>query len=318
MPHEEILDPELEICDAHHHLWDLKPPYLPADLLTDMAPGHRITSTVHVEVGSAHYRADGPAALAPVGETEWLLTLDLSGGVAAGIVGHADLTLGAAVQPALEAHIEAAQGRFRGIRHMTAWDGSPDVRNATPDLEPQLLAQLGDGLEALGRLGLSFDAWMFHRQLPELVEVARKHPDVTIVLDHLGGPLGIGPYSGHRDEVWAQTRANLTEVARCENVVLKLGGIGMTMLGAGWDKYPQRVTSQEAADTWGPLIRWCIETFGPSRCMFESNFPVDKRGIDYPVLWNAFKRMTADFSVSERRELFCGTAERVYRLNPAA
>jgi len=315
MPTEEILDPDLEICDAHHHLWDLEPPFLPGDLRSDIALGHRVTSTVHVEATTAQYRP-GPPELAPVGETDWLLSLDLSGGIAAGIVGHADLLLGAAVEATLEAHIDAARGRFRGVRHMAAWDADPRVRNAAPNLGPGLFRdpRFGEGLDSVGRMGLSFDAWVFHPQLDEVLMLAQEHPTVAIVVDHLGGPLGLGPYLGQRQEVWAHTRTGLAELARCENVTLKLGGIGMTMLGAGWDKRAERVSSQEAADTWGPLIRWCIEAFGVDRCMFESNFPVDRRGIDYPVLWNAFKRMTSDMSASERDALFCGTARRVYRL----
>jgi L-fuconolactonase len=315
MPDEEILDPDLEICDPHHHLWTYEPPYLPETLRADMAPGHRVTATVHVEAGDRH-RTDGPPELRPVGETEWLLSLDLGSTIAAGIVGRADLTLGAAVAPVLDAHLAAAQGRLRGIRHMTAWDPSPNVRNALPETVPGLLGDpaFGAGLEALSQRGLSFDAWMFHPQLGELPVVARQHSELTIVLNHLGGPLGIGPYSGQRQEVWAQTRAALADIARCPNVVLKLGGIGMTMFGAGWDKYPEPVTSAEAAETWGPLIGWCIDTFGPSRCMFESNIPVDRRGISYVALWNAFKLMTADRRAEDRHQLFSGTARRVYRL----
>jgi predicted TIM-barrel fold metal-dependent hydrolase len=174
------------------------------------------------------------------------------------------------------------------------------------------------GVATLGRLGLSYDAWLFHPQIPQLYDLARSQPGVTMILDHLGGPLGIGPYQGRRDEVLADVRRSLEQLAECPNVVLKLGGVGMTIFGLGWHKREERVSSEEVAEAYGPIIRWAIERFGVDRCMFESNFPVDRHSVDYVVLWNAFKRITADLSAPERAALFHDTATRVYRLGGTA
>ena len=323
MATETALEPELVICDAHHHLWDnfelfgnLERAYLTDDFRRDLEAGHRVEQTVYIEVRS-HYRESGPEELRPVGETEWVVSLDTSGGIAAGIVGFADLRLGDAVEPVLAAHIDAGAGRFRGVRHASAWDASPDIRNSGSNPTERMLEQPGfrRGVATLGRMGLSFDAWLFHPQIPEFTALARSQPEVTMVLDHLGGPIGIGPYAGHRDEVLANTRQALTELVPCENAVIKLGGIGMTILGLKWHKRGRLASSAELVDAWGPIVRWCIETFGPQRCMFESNFPVDSHSADYVTLWNAFKLMTQDLSASERALLFHDTAARVYRLS---
>ena len=320
---ETALEPDLLICDAHHHLWDdfelfgvPAPPYLIDDLRRDLDTGHRVEQTVYIEVRS-HYRESGPTEMRPVGETEWVLSLDTAGGIAAGIVGFADLRLGDAVEPVLAAHIEAGKGRFRGVRHATAWDASPDIRNAGSEPTEAMLAmpEFRRGVAALGRMGLSFDAWLFHPQIPEFTELARSQPDVTMVLDHLGGPLGVGPFAGHRDEVLENTRRDLSDLVSCENAVIKLGGIGMTILGMKWHKRDRLASSEELVEAWGPMVRWCIESFGPERCMFESNFPVDAHSTHYVTLWNAFKLMTQDLSATERAWLFHDTAARVYRLD---
>jgi predicted TIM-barrel fold metal-dependent hydrolase len=320
---EVALEPDLLICDAHHHLWDTfelfgkaQHSYLVEDYRRDLHAGHRVEQTVYIEVRS-HYREHGPEVMRPVGETEWVVSLDTAGGIAAGIVGFADLRLGDAVEPVLEAHLEAGRGRFRGIRHASAWDASPDIRNSGSNPAEHMfeLPEFRRGISALGRMGLSFDAWLFHPQIPELTALARAHPEVTMVLDHLGGPLGIGPYAGHREEVLAGTRRALADLVACENVAVKLGGIGMTILGMGWHKRDRLASSEELVDAWGPLIRWCIETFGPERCLFESNFPVDAHSVDYVSLWNAFKLMTQDLSAGERALLFHDTAARLYRLD---
>jgi len=315
MSEEPILDPEVEIYDAHHHLWDHEPAYLPADLRADLASGHRVTHTVYMECGS-HYRAGGPIEMRPVGETEWLMSLPHDEGTVAGIVGHADLCLGSAVEDVIEAHLIAGLGRFRGIRHMTAWHSDPAVRHPVPTMAPNVLErpEFGRGLEVLSRLGLSFDAWVFHPQLGEVVAMARRHPELAVVVDHLGGPLLVGPYFGRRDEVWADLRSSLSELATCENVVLKLGGIGMPMFGTELGPTGQKITSAELARTWSSLVAWCIAEFGADRCMFESNFPVDKECVDYLTLWNSFKIMAAEASPSERDMLFSGTCKRIYKL----
>ncbi len=312
---EAPLPIDLPICDPHHHLWEYPDSvYLVDDLRADAA-GFPVTSTVFIECGSA-YRTDGPPARRPVGETEWVAAMAPDDGVTAGIVGFADLTLGAAVTDVLAAHVEAGGGRFRGVRHASAWDPSPDIDESHSKPPPALfgLPAFRDGFRALGRVGLSFDAWLYFTQLPELVDLAQACPEVVIVLDHLGGPIGIGPYADRRDEVLTTWRASMRDVAACENVVLKLGGIGMPIYGAKWHRRAEPPHSEEVAAVWGPEMRWCIELFGVDRCMFESNFPVDRRSFSYATCWNAFLRISEDLSDSERRSLFHDTATRTYRL----
>jgi predicted TIM-barrel fold metal-dependent hydrolase len=217
----------------------------------------------------------------------------------------------------LAAHVDAGAGRFRGIRHVNAWDASDAIRASHTNPPPGLLARADfrKGFDALGDAGLSFDAWMYHPQLPELADLARAHPDVLVILDHLGGPLGIGPYAEDRAALLRTWRANLAEVASCENVVLKLGGIGMPVFGLDWHKRETPPSSEELAAAWGSDIRWCIEQFGVDRCMFESNFPVDRASCSYAVLWNTFKRIVADASDAEKTALFHDTAARTYRFS---
>ena len=170
------------------------------------------------------------------------------------------------------------------------------------------------GFAALGRAGLSFDAWLYHPQIAGLTDLARAVPGVTIVLDHLGGPLGQGAYAGRREEVLEGWRSSMRDLAACPQVMLKLGGIGMPIFGLNFHEHPEATTSEELAAVWGPEIRWCIEQFGVERCMFESNFPVDKVSCSYAVLWNAFKRIVADASAAEKAALFHDTAAKAYRL----
>jgi L-fuconolactonase len=319
---EPALEPDMPICDSHHHLWEYPDSrYLTADFLADIDGGHHLTQTVFVEC-LQHYRAAGPEPLRPVGETEFVERLadasDRAGHatrVAAAIVAFADLTLGAAVEEVLSAHL-AASARVRGIRYATAWDASEQVRRAHTNPPQGLLGtrEFRSGFACLKRLGLSFDAWLYHPQVPELVDLARSFPDVTIVLDHMGGPLGIGPYATDRAAVFAAWRKNVAELARCANVVVKLGGRTMTMSGFGWHKRAAPPGSHELADAMGPYYRACIESFGAERCMFESNFPVDRASCSYTVLWNAFKHLTREYSQAERAALFHDTATRVYRL----
>ena len=315
---EDPIDPDLPICDPHHHFWDRPDDrYLLDDLLRDTSGGHRITETVFVECNSM-YREDGSEETRPVGETEFVRDIaaqppkDIN--VAKGIVGFADLTLGDAVTPVLEEHM-AASDRFRGIRHASAWDASPDYSSQKSPPKGLLAeAAFRKGFDALQKLGLSFDAWLFHPQLPELVDLARAFPDATIILDHIGGPLGIGPYAGRRDEVVQTWRAGVAALADCPNVVIKLGGFGMPIGGYGWHQRERPASSAELAETMGPYYLFCIEKFGVGRCMFESNFPVDKMSVSYAVLWNTFKRIAQSASPTERSSLFRDTAVRAYRL----
>lgn len=321
---EEILEPGLPICDPHHHLWDFPTHrYLLPELLADTGSGHNVRSTVFVECTSM-YRADGPAALRPVGETEFVngaAAMAASGRygetrACAGIVGFADLQLGADVAEVLRAHIAAGNGRFKGIRHAAGWDASDTIRKSHTNPPPGLMADKSfrAGFAELKPLGLSFDAWFYHPQIPELTDLARAFPEQPIVLDHLGGPLGIGPYAGRRDEVFNTWRKSIRELAVCPNVSLKLGGLGMKISGFDFHKAERPPSSEQLAAAWRPYVETAIEAFGATRCMFESNFPVDKVSASYALYWNAFKRLAAGASAVEKAALFHDTAVRFYRL----
>ena len=322
---EDVLEPELPICDPHHHLWDHPGRrYLLDELLADTGSGHDVRATVFVECLSM-YRAQGPAALRPVGETEFvngIAAMSASGRygptrVAAGIVSFADLTLGEAVGAVLDAH-RAASPRFRGIRHAAGWDASEAVRNSHTNPPRGLLgdADFRRGFAELARRGLTFDAWCYHPQILEVADLAKTFPDTTIVLDHFGGPLGIGPYQGRRTEVFAWWRDAVRALADCPNVVAKLGGLVMPLNGFGFHKRAQPPTSAELADATREWYLHAIDCFGVGRCMFESNFPVDKVSASYRVLWNSFKLIAAAFSADEKAALFHDTAARVYGLAP--
>ena len=320
---EDIIEPDLAICDPHHHLWDRGGNrYLLDEVLADIGSGHNVLSTVFVECFSM-YRADGPSALRPVGETEFVngvAAMSASGGygdarVCLGIVGHADLTLGAAVGAVLDAHM-LASSRFRGIRHAVGWDPSDKVRNSHSDPPEHLLLDdtFREGFAELGKRGLSFDAWLYHSQIPELTDLSRAFPDTAIVFNHFGGPLGIGPYAGRHDEIYERWKRDVSELARSENVYAKLGGAVMPINGFGFHKRDRPATSDEIVAATGRYHLHAIEAFGPDRCMFESNFPVDKRSCSYHVLWNAFKKIAAAFSPAEKTALFHDTAASAYGL----
>lgn len=321
---EAILEPALPIVDPHHHLWD-RPQwrYLLDELLADTNSGHNIIATVFVQCRAMH-RAGGPVELRPVGETEFVngvAAMSASGGygkakICAGIVGHADLSVGDAVKPVLEAHIAAGNGRFRGVRHITAWDKDSSVGNPAYTPPPGLVGEkkFRDGVAALGKLGLTFDAWLYHPQIDELAAMAKAVPATQIVLDHVGGPLAIGPYQGKRDEIFPMWSKSIKALAQCSNVVIKLGGLGMRINGYGFESEKEPPSSAKLATAWKPYIETCIEAFGAKRCMFESNFPVDKGSYSYPVFWNACKLLAKDASAADKAELFAGTANRFYRL----
>ena len=317
---EEALEPDLAICDPHHHLWldagHTGWPYTLDDLLADTGSGHNVVRTVFLEC-HAEYRSDGPRHLRPVGETEFVVTqaersAATDGAEIAAIMGNADLALGDAAEEVLAAHEEAGAGRFRGVRYITAQDPHPPLAmgsSAAMD-DPDYLA----GVRKVGAMGYTYDSMVYHPQLFELAAVARACPETPIVVDHLGGFLGTGPYKDRRPEILAFWKTAMAELATCPNTFLKVGGIGMPMMGFRWDKQDAPPNSEELAAPWREPIQWVIEQFGPHRCMFESNFPVDKRGAGYTVLWNAFKRIAADYSDAEKRDLFHNTAARAYRL----
>jgi L-fuconolactonase len=317
---EQPLEPSLPVCDPHHHLWEYPGSrYLLDEFLQDIGGGHLIVKTVFVEC-LQKYRKDGPEALKPVGETEFVeqLVAGASDGeprIAAGIVGFADLGLGSAAREVLEAQL-AASKRFRGIRHASAWHPSETIHNAHTKPPESLLMSPGfrDGFACLEDLELSFDAWLYHPQIPELIDLARTFPGVNIILNHMAGPLGIGPYADRRESVFQEWRDAMARLSKCDNVFVKLGGRAMTLSGYGWHRCETPPGSIELAQAMGPYFRSCIEQFGVHRCMFESNFPVDKASCSYTVLWNAFKRASRNFSDFERSALFHDTAVRVYRL----
>ena len=318
---EKALEPDLAICDPHHHLWDYpESRYLVDELLDDLSGGHRVVSTVYVECRHG-WRTDGPEALRPVAETEYVAALTAARRtgdttqVAAGIVAFADLTLGAGVRPVLEAQL-AVSDRVRGIRYLSAWDPSEKIHNSQTDPPEHLLrdSQFRAGFAALRDFDLVFDAWVYHPQLPDVTDLARAFPDQAIVLNHVGGPLGIGPYAGKRDEVFAVWRPAIIELSTCDNVMVKLGGLTMSPAGFGWHKREVPPDSAELAEAMAPYYQTCIDAFGPERCMFESNWPIDKVSCSYTVLWNAFKRVASECSDTERAALLHDTATRVYQL----
>jgi L-fuconolactonase len=344
MPTEEIIEPGQRIIDPHHHLWDrrnllpalpnplthpfqnvlrLSPRYLLDELLEDMNAGHNIVATVFVECGSM-YRADGPDAMKPVGETEFVngvAAMSASGvygpsRACAGIVGHADLMLGAKVGEVLDVHIAAGNGRFRGIRHSASNDPDPAVLGPLARRPPGVFREKAfrEGFAQLAPRNLSFDAWLLEPQLPQLIDLARAFPETQIVLDHVGTPLGIGSYRGKREERFAVWGDNIRTLAKLSNVHVKLGGLAMPFCGFASCLSETPAPSAQLAKEWRPYIETCIEAFGPKRAMMESNFPVDLLSCTYDRLWNALKLIAKDASAAERDDLFFGTANRFYRL----
>ena len=321
--HEETLDAALPIIDSHHHLLvHTGERYLLEEYAADVASGHNIIASVYIEC-SAMYRQTGPQALRCVGEVEFaagMAAMSESGlygptRVCAAIVGAADFTLGAAVDEVLVAHQAASGGRLRGIRGAANWDADPSVNTGTRPFAPQGLlasAKFREGFAKLAEHQLSFDAWQYHPQMAEVAALAQAFPDTTLIVDHCGGLLGIGPYA--RSDNFTFWKAMMTEVARCPNVVIKLGGLGPPRCGFGFEKRSTPASSVELADTWRPYIETCIELFGPGRAMFESNFPPDKVSGSYRRFWNAFKIITAGYSPAEKDALYRGTAARVYRI----
>jgi predicted TIM-barrel fold metal-dependent hydrolase len=323
-PFEEALEPSLPIVDTHHHVWDVpNNRYMLEDMLADLNGGHNIVATVFNEC-LAMYRASGPVEMRPVGETEFVsgvAAMSASGKygptrVAAGIVGFADLTLGAKVEPVLEAHIAAGGGRFRGLRYGAAWDADPVIGNSHSKAPPGLLLDptFRAGIACMQRFGLSFDAWVFFTQLPEVEDLARHFPELQITLVHAGGPLGYGRFTNKRDEVFVEWKASMKRLAAHSNVTVKLGGLVTRLAAFDYLSLEAPPDSFLLSNLWRPYIETCIELFGANRCMFESNFPIDKLGTGYTTLWNAFKRITAGASASEKTALFSGTAERIFRL----
>lgn len=318
---EGILEPDLPIIDPHHHLWMRNGyRYLIPEFMADATSGHNIVSSVFAECHSM-YRPDGPDEERSLGETEFVTgcaAMAASGAfgptkACAAMFGRVDMPLGGAVRPLLEKHVERAGGRFRGVRYSTGWDASERIPDVAPAehmlLDPAVLEAAG----VLADMGLSLDVWLYHPQLPDVATLANRLPDLTIVLNHVGSPILGGPYRDRRDEVFADWRAGIADVARRKNVYCKLGALPIRGPGFTGDK-SLPPGSEEIAAAWGPWMEVCIEAFGPARCMFESNFPVQKRWSSYQTTWNAFKRIAAGASADEKRDLFAGAAEKAYRL----
>ena len=321
---EDIVDPDLPIVDPHHHLWDFPGwRYLFEDFLADLQSGHNIRQTVFVQCFSM-YRADGPAELRSLGETEFVngaAAMSASGKygdtrACAGIVGTVDLRRGRAARELLDRHIAVAGGRFKGVRQIAAWDADEEVLPASRAPPPDLLQQpaFREGFACLDPAGLSFDAWVYHTQLDQVLDLARAFPGTRIILDHVGGPLGVARFAGRRDEARAEWSRAIGHLAECPNIFVKLGGLAMRIGGFDFHRAPDPPSSHDLAAAWRPYVDRCIQSFGPHRCMFESNFPVDKGSCSYAILWNAFKHLAAPYSHREKALLFCETARDAYGL----
>ena len=336
---EAAIDPDRPIIDPHHHLWLAgtpglpwpagRPAYLLGDLWGDTNSGHNIVKTVFIECRAAA-RPDGPDHLKPVGETEFVARIarasrDGGGGaVIAGIVAHADLRGGPKLDEALDAHAaagrlsgtEAGQGPFKGIRHSGARDPHPEHLSIPGRGAEGLYADpaFRAGVARLGERGLTYDTWHYHHQNPAFAELARAVPGTTMVLDHFGTPLGVGPYAGQRDAIFTQWQRDVADIAKCPNVVAKLGGMAMPDNGYGWDKRDRPASSDELVAAQAHWYHHMIDCFGPERCMFESNFPVDRRSLPYGVYWNAMKKIAARYSPAAQQALFHDTAARIYTL----
>ena len=326
---EEIIDPEQRIIDPHHHLWpgvssdssENSNQYLLEDLWADTGSGHNVTNTVFIDCSQCYWNSTDQA-LNPVGETEFVKKIADESKVnpkqatISGIVGHVDMLLGFEAERVLEKHLEIGQELFKGVRHAGGWDPHPDVRNSHHDaceglyLQPNFL----DGLQTLAKLGYVFEAWQYHHQIPQITELAKQFPDLVIILNHFSGPLGIGPYENKQADIFPQWQKDLKELSLHENVFAKLGGLAMPVNGFGFHIQDKPPTSDEFILKQKAYYETALEYFTPKRCMFESNFPVDKASISYSVLWNAFKKLATSYSASEKDQLFYKTASTVYRI----
>jgi L-fuconolactonase len=320
---EAIVDPDLPIIDPHHHVFDFGGHrYMFGDVLEDFRSGHNVVGSVFVQCHTM-YRASGPEELKPVGETEFangVAAQSASGiygrsRVFAGIVGSADLLLADRIEPVLEAHVRAGGGRFRGIRPTAVWHESAEVRPL--EIIPHLLVdpRSKKAIACLRRMGMTLDAWVFFTQLEDTLDICRSFPDLTVIVNHTGGPLGLGPHAGKRDEQFDLWRSRIRALADCPNAYMKIGGLGMRYAAFNFHTLERAPSSDLLVQSWRPYVETCIECFGANRCMFESNFPVDKGMYSYQVVWNAFKKLAAQCTQAERTHLFSATAQDVYRLD---
>ncbi|WP_408585190.1 amidohydrolase family protein [Paraburkholderia tropica] len=318
---EAALEPDMPIIDAHHHFYE-RPGwiYMLDQYLEDARSGHNVIASVYMQA-LTRYRKNGPEFMRPVGEIDYVTTVTASlqkakPKVASGMVGHVDLRRGAEVREVLEAELKAGDGRFRGVRHLVTWDADTTLANPLTAAPRGLLLDRSyrEGVAQLAPLGLSYDAWLFFPQLPELLDLAKAFPNTPIIINHCGGVLRIASYQDRRKEVFETWSRSMRELSQLPNVYVKVGGLGMRINGFDFEKEARPPSSVELAETWKPWMESCIEMFGADRCMFESNFPVDKGSYPYSNGWNAFKRLTANASPTEREFLFRGTVNKVYRL----
>ncbi|MEM7019093.1 MAG: amidohydrolase family protein [Pseudomonadota bacterium] len=324
---EEIIDPDRPIIDPHHHLWTIPSPmwgrYELEELWGDTESGHNIEKTIFMECRS-NYREDAPIHLQSLGETEYVAGVAAESAkvegkaTIAGIIGFVDMRLGSGVEEILAAHEEAGQGLFRGIRHGGACDETGTLKNAgRPDRSPPGLyadADFRQGVKRLGELGYTYDTWHFFHQNRDYLALAKAVPDTPMIFDHFGVPLGVGAYEGKQEEIFPQWKEDVAAIAECPNVIAKLGGLAMPDNGFGWHLNERPPTSDEFVAAQARYYLHTIECFGPERCMFESNYPVDRLSVSYHVIWNGMKKIVADFSEDEKHAMFYGTATRIYRV----
>lgn len=321
---EPIVEPDLPLIDAHHHLWDAAGRrYLFDDFLADLCTGHRIHATAFVQCHSM-YRAFGPEELRPVGETEFVAGMAAQSDsrqygpthMCAAIVGSLDPMLGERVDPVLEAHIRAGGGRFRGIRMQTSWDASPEVHKLPTPSGVLLDSRTRAAIARIAKFGLTLDIWCYYPHMTEVLETCRAFPDLPVVINHTAGPIGVGPYGDRREEIFPVWADSVRGLARLPNTVMKIGGLGMRYTGFDFHLEEDPPSSDRLVSTWKPYVDVCIDAFGPCRCMFESDFPVDKAMFSNHVMWNAYKKLTASYSRAERQAMLAGTAAHIYRIPP--
>lgn len=325
--HEAVLDPAMPVIDAHHHLFHQGAHrYLFEELLADTTDGHDIRATIYIEAG-AMARADGDPMLRPLGEFEFangIAAMSASGSygaarLCAGIIPHADLRYGQAIGTLLDRYRDAAPERFCGVRHCGAFDPNPGITTMPTPPPPGLLCDenFRAGFAEVARRGLTYDSWLYHPQLADLADLARAFPQAQLIMDHMGGRLGIGAYAEDPAAVTRDWERGVREVAACPNVAVKVGGFAMRMMGFGFHEHDEPPGSEELAAAWQPYFGVILDAFGWQRIIFESNFPVDKMSCSYRTLWNAFKRLVADHPEAERAAMLGGNAQRIYGLDPA-
>jgi predicted TIM-barrel fold metal-dependent hydrolase len=323
---ELAIEPDLPIIDTHMHLWHHPTGYryFAEDYARDIEKsGHNVEASVFVECNSM-YRASGPENYRSVGETEFALgqaAIAASGKytssrIAAGIVGFADLTIGAELPEVLDAHIAAANSRFRGIRMRAKWDPDPVVKGAVSADAPGLYLEpeFHHGLREVASRGLLFEASIYHPQIRDVTALARAVPEAQIVVVHSGSPVGHSSYRGREKEVHGNWLRDMKDLAACPNAAIKLGGILMTLAAYDFGQTARPITSEALAKLWRPFIEPCFELFGPQRCMVSSNFPVDKAGFGFGTVWNMFKHVTRDCSADEKQAIYSATARRIYQI----